>query len=86
MQKSILEQAELYEPELFGTACSGKKAVCLVGQPWKMINSIRKKISDCMEPSQPTFIPPSQLGRHADSLLQMPIQVGQPVKRERMLL
>lgn len=35
----------------------------LVGQPGKKINFISKKISDHMEPSQPVFTIPRQLGK-----------------------
>ena len=42
-----------------------------------MINFISKKISDGMKPSQPVFIIPSQLGKHASPLHKMTIQVGQ---------
>ena len=40
----------------------------LVGQPKKILNFISKRISDHMEPSQPTFTNPSQSGKGADSL------------------
>ena len=32
-----------------------------------------------MEPSQPVFIIPSQLGKHASPLHKMSVEVGQPV-------
>ena len=32
-----------------------------------------------MEPSQPVFIIPSQLGKHASPLYKIPIEVGQPI-------
>ena len=44
-----------------------------------MINFISKKISDGMKPSQPVFIIPSQLGKHASPLHKISIEVGQPV-------
>ena len=44
-----------------------------------MINFICKKISDWMEPSQPVFIIPSQLGKHASPLHKMSNEVGQPI-------
>ena len=44
-----------------------------------MINFISKKISDGMKPSQPVFIIPSQLGKHASPLHKMSIEVDQPV-------
>ena len=45
-------------------------ASCLVGQLWKMINFNCKKISDRMEPSQPTFTISSQLSNYAGPLPQ----------------
>ena len=42
-----------------------------------MINFICKKGSDWIEPIQPVFIIPSQLGKHASSLHKMTIEVGQ---------
>ena len=53
---------------LYGAGCPSKKVACLVGQPWKMINFICNKISDCMKRNQPAFIIPSQLGKHATLL------------------
>ena len=40
------------------------------GTVFEIINFICKKISDWMEPSQPVFIKPSQLGKHASPLLK----------------
>ena len=49
------------------------------GKALKMINYVCKKISDQMEPSQPVFIIPSQLGKHVSPLHKMSLGVGQPV-------
>ena len=46
----------------------GKKAVRLVGQPRKIMNLIRKKISDCTELSQAAFTIPHQLSKRTGTL------------------
>ena len=49
---------------LYGASCSGEKAACLVGQSWKMINLICRKMSDRKEPTQPVFANTNQRGKH----------------------
>ena len=48
-----------------------------------MINFIYKKISDRMEPSQPGFIRPSQLGKHASLLHKMSVEVSISQKKKK---
>ena len=50
-----------------------------------MTNFIFKKISDCMEQSQPTFTIPRLLGKDVRQFHEMPIQKCKPVKEDRML-
>ena len=69
---------------LYGAACPGKKAAYLVGWPWKMVNFICKEISDCVDQSLHSTSSASSVNVLVQ-LHKMPIQVGQPVKRERVL-
>ena len=50
-----------------------------------MISFIFKKISDCMEPSQPAFTIPSQVVSMIAHFHKMPMQEDQPIKGDRML-
>ena len=64
MQNSILEHTKVAEKGADYVEQAGlvNGTGCLVGQPGKMVNFIRQKISDCMGLSQPTLtIPASQV-------------------------
>ena len=58
----------LRENQKRGQNYPGKKAACLVGQPCKILNFVCKKFYDLMEPKQPAFTIPSQVGKGAGTL------------------
>ena len=58
----------LRENQKWGQNYTGKKAAYLVGQPCKILNFVCKKSYDLMEPKQPAFTIPSQVGKGAGTL------------------
>ena len=70
---------------LYGAGCPGKKTACLVREPWKIINFICKKILISWNRASLHSPSPASSVSMLAHFNKMPIQLGQPIKGDRML-